>query len=149
MYDLNVGIVAIYNGLIWVGKRSRQGTWQMPQGGIDEGETSFQAASRELKEETGITDVEWLGETGWHLYNFPDQVRKNAFFANKKGKRQKWFYAHVYSIEDMSLNEEFVDFKWENDEWIKMNIVGFKRSTYNYVFSNPIYEKIKSKNILQ
>ncbi|WP_187440004.1 NUDIX domain-containing protein [Candidatus Cytomitobacter primus] len=144
MYDLNVGIVAIHNGLIFVGKRFKQGTWQMPQGDIEYNETPFQAAVRELREETGIVNVEWLGETNWHSYNFPDSVRKNKFFRSKSGKKQKWFYANVYDIDEVSLNEEFVDYKWEADEWVKRNIIGFKKSTYNYVFSNNIYEKIKT-----
>ncbi len=145
MYDLNVGIVVIKNSLILVGKRSVQGTWQMPQGGIEVGETPIQAAARELKEETGIEGVDWVGETDWMFYEFPNYVRKNPFFKNSLGKKQKWFYAIMLNSDiPIVLNDEFCDHAWKPDSWVQINIVKFKKEIYSNIFSNNVYNNIKN-----
>ncbi|USO00564.1 MAG: NUDIX domain-containing protein [Alphaproteobacteria bacterium] len=146
IYDENVGVVLIKDKLIFVGKRKKQGTWQMPQGNVDSLESPFEAASRELYEEIGVSNVEWVGETGWRYYNFPEYVKKQTCFANKKGKKQKWFYALLYEECTIKLGDEFCDYQWIQDEWIRKNIIGFKRNVYNYVFDHEIYQRIKFSN---
>ena len=101
-YRPNVGI-ALFNadGLVLIGHRFKGDgpeiilpglDWQMPQGGVDEGENLRDAAMRELWEETNVKSADYLGETDWFTYEFPPydgpQTHRLAKF---RGQRQKWF----------------------------------------------------------
>ncbi len=96
-----VGIMVLNRqGLVWVGRRAdapgdaegRGNWWQMPQGGIDKGEDPATAALRELKEETGITNVDVLAETpGWLRYDLPPHLVGKAWKGKYRGQEQKWF----------------------------------------------------------
>jgi putative (di)nucleoside polyphosphate hydrolase len=100
-YRLNVGI-ALFNadGRVLIGRRFRDDgpeiilpglEWQMPQGGVDEGEDHRAAAFRELWEETSVRSADYLGETDWLIYEFPPFDNPSHRLAKFRGQRQKWF----------------------------------------------------------
>ena len=93
-YRKNVGMV-IFNSLgeVLVGERLNfPGSWQFPQGGIDEGEDPETAAKRELFEETGIENGVIIYELGyWITYDFPEEIRNSGRFKGYFGQKQKWF----------------------------------------------------------
>src|SRR5438270_12743007 len=83
-------------GLVFVGRRidmpAGLAAWQMPQGGIDPGETPRQAAMRELAEEIGTDKAEILAESRfWHHYDLPREVSGRMWGGRYRGQRQKWF----------------------------------------------------------
>ena len=114
-YRLNVGIMVLHReGRIWVGSRHDAPTdpegpgrwWQMPQGGIDEGEDPAKAALRELWEETGIKSVSVLAEcTDWLTYDLPTQLIGVAWGGKYRGQRQKW-YAMRFEGDDSEISIE-------------------------------------------
>ena len=137
-------------GLVFVGRRAggpehvdRDHVWQMPQGGIDEGEDSYKAALRELYEETNITSVEKLGEMpGWLAYDIPREIIGEAWGGKYKGQKQKW-YALRFTGEDREINitapggghhtPEFIDWRWVAMRDLPDLVVPFKRGTYEQV----------------
>ena len=112
-YRACVGIMVINrDGLIWMGRRADapddlEGPgewWQMPQGGIDDGETSDAAALRELFEETGIRNADILACTkGWLTYEFPETIARRAWGGRYRGQKQVW-YALRFSGDDSEVN---------------------------------------------
>ena len=97
-----VGIMLLNReGLVFIGQRrpkrasdGRPGDhlWQMPQGGIDPGENPYQAALRELAEETNVTSVSLIAEApDWYTYDLPVDVTKKSWRGRYQGQRQKWF----------------------------------------------------------
>ncbi|HEV2363061.1 MAG TPA: RNA pyrophosphohydrolase [Caulobacteraceae bacterium] len=142
-YRPNVGVVlASAAGRVWLGRRAGAPgphNWQFPQGGVDEGEDLLAAALRELKEETGVTSVAFLGRTdGWITYNFPpghggDKARKGW-----RGQRQVWFaFRFEGSDSEIDLEAhgeiEFDAWKWASLEEALEKVVAFKRETYRKV----------------
>ena len=91
--------------------------WQMPQGGIDEGENYFDAALRELKEETSIKSVELIKEISkYTTYDLPDRLLGIIWKGKYKGQKQKWFIVK-FNGEENEINiktkhPEFLDWKW-------------------------------------
>ncbi|MEM1409533.1 MAG: RNA pyrophosphohydrolase [Pseudomonadota bacterium] len=147
-YRPNVGI-CLFNrqGEIWLGeRRTAPGTrqenpyrWQMPQGGIDRGETPAQAAARELHEETGIRSAKLLFTTpGWLAYDFPPQYRRGK--KDWKGQRQKWAVM-LFEGDDseIDLNQhdpaEFERWRWANLDELEDLVVPFKREVYRELVS--------------
>lgn len=138
-----VGIM-LFNksGEVFVGKRIDQTVegWQMPQGGIDEGETPRQAALRELQEEVGTDKAEIIAEMEeWITYDLPPHLIGVAFHGKYKGQRQKWF-ALRFTGEDGDINltahePEFSAFQWVSLEKLLGLIVAFKRDTYRGVIA--------------
>lgn len=146
-----VGMVLI-NGqnLIFSGKRNLVNTkmvswflkkpWQMPQGGIEDGETPVEAAMRELKEEIGTNNVEIIAETpDWLEYEVPYGLRRRDH--NFIGQRQKWFLMRFLG-KDADINLRASEYS-EFDAWRWMNIanvirlsVHFKKSLYIEIFKN-------------
>jgi len=133
-----VGMMLINReGLVFVGRRIDQTVegWQMPQGGIDPGETPEQAALRELKEEIGTDKAEILREMDeWLTYDLPAHLLGAAFKGRYRGQRQKWL-ALRYLGEDRDIDlhthePEFAEWKWLAMEALPRLIVRFKRDTY-------------------
>jgi putative (di)nucleoside polyphosphate hydrolase len=117
--------------------------WQMPQGGIDEGEDPYPAALRELYEETSIKSVEKVGEiTDWLIYDIPRDIVGQAWKGKYRGQKQKWF-ALRFAGEESEINiaepgggghePEFVEWRWEKVENLPGLIIPFKRDVYERV----------------
>jgi len=109
--------------------------WQMPQGGIDPGETPRQAALRELKEEIGTDKAEVLGESaGWLQYDLPADLAGGVWGGRYLGQRQKWFVMRFAgSNADIDLATEHPEFdawQWVAPEQLPELIVPFKRQLY-------------------
>ena len=138
-----VGIM-LFNrdGKVFVGKRIDQTVegWQMPQGGIDKGETPRQAALRELQEEVGTARAEILAELDdWVTYDLPEHLIGVAFHGKYKGQRQKWFALRFTGGEgDINLTAhepEFSAYRWVGLDELPSLIAPFKRATYRQVIA--------------
>ena len=130
------------DGKVFVGKRIDQTVegWQMPQGGIDKGETPRQAALRELLEEVGTDRAEVIAEMDdWVTYDLPEHLVGVAFKGKYKGQRQKWFalrFTGQDSEIDLTAHEpEFSSFQWVSLDALPELIVPFKRETYKAVIA--------------
>ncbi|MCP4329489.1 MAG: RNA pyrophosphohydrolase [Alphaproteobacteria bacterium] len=113
-------------------------SWQMPQGGIDDGETPAQAALRELREEIGTVKAEILAETTeWYAYDLPDDLIGKAWGGRYRGQEQKWVLAKFKGsdadIQIETEHPEFVAWKWAPLEQLTTLIVPFKRKVYRQV----------------
>jgi putative (di)nucleoside polyphosphate hydrolase len=136
-----VGVMLINaEGLVFVGRRIDQTVegWQMPQGGIDLGESPEQAALRELKEEIGTDKAKFLRELdGWLEYDLPAHLVGVALKGRYRGQRQKWLAMRFTGSDndiDVTTDEpEFAEWKWLAMEALSRMIVPFKRDTYTKV----------------
>ncbi len=129
-------------GRVLVGKRIDQSieAWQMPQGGIDPGESPQQAMMRELKEEIGTNNVEILREhPDWMSYDLPDHLLGTAWNGRYRGQRLKWFALRFMGPDDeidvKTPHQEFSDWKWVGIEELPGLTVPFKRETYAAVIA--------------
>lgn len=130
-------------GLIFAGQRiDMPGAWQMPQGGIDAGETPREAALRELVEETGVgTDkVEVLAETpGWVHYDLPPELLGRVWKGRFGGQKQKWvlmrFNGSDADIRIDTDHPEFDRWQWMRADDLLESIVPFKRAVYDEVIA--------------
>lgn len=141
-----VGIMLINrDGLVWVGNRIQAVdtgsplTWQMPQGGIDEGESPREAAFRELKEETGTDKAAIIGEIeDWLTYDLPPHLVGRALKGKYRGQKQKW-YAMRFAGEDKHIDiaadkhQEFSEWAWVPAGELVELIVPFKRGIYERI----------------
>ncbi|MDA8742948.1 RNA pyrophosphohydrolase [Candidatus Pelagibacter bacterium] len=136
-----VGIVVLNKAnKVFVAKRidNAKNFWQMPQGGVDEGEDYLTAAYRELEEETSIQNVELISELdGLITYNLPEHLLGIIWKGKYKGQSQKWFLMR-YLGEDNQINiktkkPEFLDWKWVDLKEITNLVVDFKLHVYQEV----------------
>lgn len=141
-----VGIMLINRaGLVWAGNRIEAVdtgsplTWQMPQGGIDEGESPQAAAFRELREETGTDKARIIGEIeDWLTYDLPPHLLGRALKGKYRGQKQKWF-AMRFLGEDGDIDiaaddhQEFSEWAWVPVSELVELIVPFKRGIYETI----------------
>jgi putative (di)nucleoside polyphosphate hydrolase len=140
-YRRNVGLMLLNpQGLAWVGKRIDMpgDAWQMPQGGIDHGETPEQAALRELEEETGTARAEILCTTqGWLAYDLPPALAANLSRGKWRGQAQRWFALRFTGrdsdIDIRTKHPEFSVWRWVPRAELPHLIVPFKRPVYEAV----------------
>ncbi len=133
-----VGIVLLNKeNKVFVAKRidNPKNFWQMPQGGIDEGEDYYEAALRELKEETSIVSVEHVKEIDKKLtYILPDHLIGIIWRGKFKGQIQKWFVMRfIGNYSEININTkkpEFLDWKWIDLEDLPKIAVNFKLDIY-------------------
>ncbi len=144
-----VGVVLTNaDGLIFTGERiDTPGAWQMPQGGIDDGETPREAALRELDEETGLPAdlVTVEAETSdWVLYDLPEHLVGKLWKGRFRGQSQKWFLLRFTgpdsAIDIAKHDHEFARWRWSSADDVLRDIVPFKRAVYDQVI-----EEFRSK----
>ena len=137
-YRKCVGLVIINNNnKIFVGKRidSNLNAWQMPQGGIELGEDPLIAGLREMEEEIGTKNVEYLDEiNSWLNYDIPLNLSKKLWNGKYRGQTQKWLaYRFLGKNDEINIktkNPEFIDWKWVFPDELPHVIVDFKKKMY-------------------
>ena len=143
-----VGVMLLNKqGLVWIGRRFQKQNddgvghwWQMPQGGIDEGEDPTLAAKRELEEETAVRSAEIIAEApGWYNYDLPEHLIGHSWKGKYRGQTQKWF-AMSFLGDDSEINlappghkQEFDQWRWAPINEITDLIVPFKKPVYEQV----------------
>ena len=148
-YRTCVGMMLINpEGLVFIGRRAGgiehvddTHVWQMPQGGVDNGEDTWEAAKRELYEETNVRSVEKLAEVSdWLTYDNPRTVAGRAWKGRYRGQKQRW-YAMRFTGKDSEIDvaspaghkPEFIKWRWEPMKNLPQLVVPFKR---------PVYERV-------
>ena len=148
-YRRCVGIFLLNaQGKVWIGRRivkklnfRSDNLWQMPQGGIDDGEEPETAALRELKEEIGTDNVSVIAESAdWLFYDLPQAGQGKALKGRYRGQQQKWFAMRFDGTDDeFDLNfhgkdkAEFNKWRWIWAQELPTIIVEFKREVYEQV----------------
>jgi putative (di)nucleoside polyphosphate hydrolase len=143
LYRRGVGVMLINEHRhVFVGRRidNRDEAWQMPQGGIDEGEKPWPAALRELEEETGIRKklVEKVASLPQQLrYEIPDAIASRLWGGKWKGQLQDWYLVRFLgSDKDVNIktkHPEFSHWKWVEPHLLPELIVPFKRDMYRTI----------------
>ena len=128
--------------MILVGKRidSKANAWQMPQGGIDAGETPSKAALREMKEELGTNNAVIVSESKqWYSYDVPKVLIPRLWNGNYKGQRQKWFLIQFNGTDDEidinTENPEFAEWKWIDKDELLDVVISFKYRLYKAILN--------------
>ena len=136
-----VGIVVLNkDNKVFVAKRidNPENFWQMPQGGVDEGEDFLKAAYRELEEETSIKNVELIKELdGTITYELPDRLLGLIWKGKYRGQKQKWFLMRFVGVDNeiniKTKHPEFLEWKWVELDKITDLVVDFKLHVYKEV----------------
>nr|XP_042955305.1 nudix hydrolase 26, chloroplastic [Carya illinoinensis]KAG2672448.1 hypothetical protein I3760_13G042100 [Carya illinoinensis]KAG6630770.1 hypothetical protein CIPAW_13G043300 [Carya illinoinensis]KAG6680445.1 hypothetical protein I3842_13G043200 [Carya illinoinensis] len=147
-YRRNVGVCLINpdKKIFSASRLDIPSAWQMPQGGIDEGEDPRTAVIRELREETGVNSAEITAEVPyWLTYDFPPEVReklKQQWGSDWKGQAQKWFLLkfngkdeEINLLGDGTEKAEFGEWSWMSPEQIVELAVDFKKPVYKEVMT--------------
>jgi putative (di)nucleoside polyphosphate hydrolase len=159
-YRACVGVALINrDGLVFIGRRiggvehvDDTHVWQMPQGGIDSGEDPWEAAQRELYEETNVRSIERIGEIpDWLTYDIPRTIAGRAWKGRYRGQKQRWFAARFIG-EESEINvaspaghkPEFSKWRWEELHKVPSLIIPFKRPVYDRIAKEflPLATKI-------
>ena len=135
---IGVGIILLNNNNhVFVGKRKDNpgNNWQMPQGGVDKGESFIAAAKRELIEETSINDVKIIKEIDqMYEYELPENLVGIIWKGKFRGQKQKWFVARFLGLDnEVNINTkqpEFIEWKWIKPKKLPEVIVHFKKKLY-------------------
>ena len=161
-YRPNVGICLLNRkGEVWLGKRVASSAvqraykyrWQMPQGGVDPGESIEDAAVRELQEESGVSSTRLLVTTpGWLVYDFPSDYKAKKR-DRWRGQKQKWALM-LFEGDDDEVNldshqpAEFCEWRWAPLEEVPDLVVPFKRDVYKSLVRafSPLADYIASGN---
>ena len=139
-----VGIIVLNKeNKVFMGRRidNPKNFWQMPQGGVNDGENLLSAAYRELEEETNIKNIELIKEIdGTMTYELPKDLLGKIWKGKYKGQKQKWFLMR-YLGDDSEINiktdkPEFLEWKWIDIKMITEVVVDFKLN---------VYQELKSK----
>ena len=136
-----VGIVVLNKeNKVFVAKRidNPKNFWQMPQGGVDEGEDFLKAAYRELEEETSIKNVKLIKELdGTITYELPDRLLGLIWKGKYRGQKQKWFLMRFVGMDNeiniKTKHPEFLEWKWVELDKITDLVVDFKLHVYKEV----------------
>ena len=128
------------DGHLFIGERCGRagGAWQMPQGGIDPGESPEAAAWRELREEVGTGSAELLAASrGWYAYDLPAELAPADWAGRYRGQTQKWF-AFRFTGRDAEIDlggdpPEFSRWRWATPDEVLALIVDFTRPVYEAV----------------
>ncbi len=148
--------IALFNkrGQVFLGKRNSTNSpyiWQMPQGGIDAGESPLQAAIRELEEETGIAQkhIKLIGHIeDWLYYDFPPDYKGSKKARGWHGQKQKWFafaFLGPDKYVDLAAHKpvEFTDWKWDSLARAAKLVVPFKHHIYKRIHTE--FSKFETK----
>ena len=133
-----VGIIILNSkNKVFVARRidNPKNYWQMPQGGVENGEDYYKAALRELKEETNIKSISLVKEIdGFISYNLPNNLLGIIWKGRYKGQKQKWFIMKFIGKDsEININTkkpEFLDWRWADLETITDTVVDFKLKVY-------------------
>ena len=136
-----VGIILLNNdNKVFVARRidNAKKFWQMPQGGVDEGEDFLKAAYRELEEETSVKSVELIKELdGTITYELPDRLLGLIWKGKYRGQKQKWFLMRFVGVDNeiniKTKHPEFLEWKWVDLDKITDLVVDFKLHVYKEV----------------
>ena len=133
-----VGVVILNSqNMVFVGRRKDNpgDKWQMPQGGVDDGEDYISAMRRELLEETSIKSIEVIKEIeGFYEYELPKNLIGIIWKGKYRGQKQKWFIVRFEGSEnEINLKTdkpEFIEWKWIEIDMLSSVIVDFKKKVY-------------------
>lgn len=139
-------MLANTEGKVFVGQRIDKApegdAWQMPQGGIDDGEEAEQAALRELVEETGISPglVDVIARSrNEHFYDLPEELLGKIWKGKYRGQRQWWFLMRFKGVDgDINIDTdhpEFSRWQWVSPDRLPQLIVPFKKRLYESLVS--------------
>ena len=134
-----VGVIILNNeNKVFVGKRKDNpvNKWQMPQGGVEIGESYLSAMKRELYEETSIKSIKILKEiNGFFEYELPKNLVGIIWKGKFRGQKQKWFITRFIGNENeinlQTKNPEFIEWKWIIPDELPKTIVDFKKKMYD------------------
>ena len=138
---IGVGIVLLNNkNNVFVGKRidNPKKFWQLPQGGVDNNENLFQAAKRELEEETSIKSIKLIKELdSWLEYDLPQNLLGKIWNGKYRGQKQRWFIMKFIGSEKeiniKTKNPEFLAWKWIDFSKLTEVVVDFKLNVYREI----------------
>ncbi len=140
-YRLGVGMMILDSkNRVFVGKRidTKIDAWQMPQGGINPGETPSKAAIREMCEEIGSDKGDIIAESKqWYSYDLPKSLTPKLWGGSFRGQKQKWFLIRFTGTDnDINVNTEqpeFSSWRWINYKELSHIVIPFKRKLYSSV----------------